>query len=178
MNIQDERALIDMHSQYFDILVKWCRNYVGYDSELRHYAEDWAQEAFYRAIKDKTKFATHENKIGWLINTCKHIVDNELRRRGVRNKHMMFSIDSPDAPSIEDMAMRIEKWEDQEEAKATIQKVISVLTKNEMDVFNGYFLEKTPQDDTARQLGKSEEAVKATIRRIRGKVKNVLSFLE
>jgi RNA polymerase sigma factor (sigma-70 family) len=178
MYSQEDQILIDMHRKYFIVVVKWCRNYVGRDPELWHYAEDWAQEAFCLAVRDKTMFMAHDNKLGWLINSCKHIADNALRRRGVRDKYTTFTIDSPDAPPIEDMNARIESWEDREERKATIQKVIRALTENEMAVFLDYFLERSSQGDTAKKLEKSEEAIRATVRRIRGKVKRLLIFRE
>lgn len=178
MYSQEDQLLIDMHHKYFKVLVVWCRKYVGYDPELRQYAEDWAQEAFCLAVKEKMKFVAHENKLEWLLNSCKHIANNALRRRGVRNKHVTFSIDSPNAPPIEDMAARVEHWEDREEREATIQKIISVLTENEMAVFIDSFLEGSTQDDTAKKLDKSEDAVKATVRRIRGKAKNFQIFRE
>ena len=101
MDRQEERMLVDMHRDNFDDLVLWCRNYVRYDSELLQYAEDWVQEAFFRAIKDKTNLTDHENRVGWFTTTCKHIAGNALQSKDVRDKHIIYYIDSPDAPLID-----------------------------------------------------------------------------
>ena len=172
MDRQEEKMLADMHSEYFDDLVLWCRNYVRFDSELLQYAEDWVQEAFFRAIKDKVEFSAHENKMGWLTTTCKHIASNAIQKKDARDKYIIFYIDSPDVPPIEDISGRIEDWENQEDRKATIRKVASMLTKNEADVFYDYFLERLSLADIAMKRGKSLEAIKATIRRIRRKVQS------
>ena len=169
MDSQEEQMLNDMHHEYFDDLVLWCRNYVRFDSELLQYAEDWVQEAFFRAIKDTINFTTHENKKGWLTTTCKHIASSALKMRVVRDKHIIYYIDSPNAPPIEGTSGRIEDWENNEEGRAAICKVVSLLTKNEADVFNDYFLEGLSQAEIAIKRGKSLVAIRSTIRRIRRK---------
>lgn len=163
----------DIHKQYFDRLVWWCRNYVNGDPDLKDNAEDWVQEAFYRALKDPVKFIAHEKKYAWLVLTCKHIIDNDFQKRHVRRKHTQFNIDGPNALPIEDVTTKIEVFIEAEHSTDVIKKVISMLTKSEKDIFYDVFIDNMPTKATAKKQNKSQGAVKSALRRIRAKAKKV-----
>lgn len=165
----------ELHEEHFDFLVKLCIHYVGNDSELRHNAEDWVQEAFWRAVMIGDDFVHHKNKLGWLINTCKHYADNDIKRRRVRAKNVGVYLDAPKSQQVEDVTARVDKWAQRVDTKDLLAKVTSVLTEKEYAIYQDYFIEGMSENDVAGKHEKPVSAVKATVRRIRNKGKKLLS---
>lgn len=171
---EKEQALFDdLHQEYFDRLVHWCLDYVNYNSVLRNDAEDWAQEAFKRAVRDKDKFLSSDSQIGWLITACKHIADNALQRKKVRDERHGISLDDPNKPSVEDVLSGFDRWANKSEAVETIGKITTLLTQDEYTVYEEYFVEDSSEKEVSEKIGKPVSAIKAAIRRIRGKAEKV-----
>lgn len=173
MEEYEQMMYITLHREYFDKLVLWCINYVNNDPDLRPHAEDWVQEAFYRAVKDRKKFIPHQNKYGWFLSTCKHIADNAMQRKGVRNRHTAIHLDAPDAPPVADTISKIDTWIDREASRAIINRVLSTLTPAELEVYQDVFVGEEKAEDVAERMGKPLSAIKATIRRIRKKARKI-----
>ena len=169
MNNQELDLFIDLHRKYFQRLVLWCQSYINFDSELRHYAEDWVQEAFLRAINHKGKFIPHPNKYGWLVVTCEHIVKNAIDRRNTRREHDSFSIDADNLSPVSAGKTQVDKWIESEASKDKINSIISRLTSYEAAVFSEIFINREKEATVATKYEKSLSAIKATIRRIRKK---------
>lgn len=147
-----------------------CEHY----PELVHPAEDWAQEAFYRAIKEKDKFVLHENQYGWLRVACRHQADNAIQRQGIRKRRTLFALDAPNAPDVEDAGARMESWEQRQEALEKVNRVINVLSASELQIAQDVFLCGMKEREAAKKRSKPLSAVKAAIRRIRMKSKKFL----
>lgn len=173
MDEQDQMTYIELHRKYFDKLVMWCMNYVNNDPDLRPQTEDWVQEAFYRAVKNKKKFLAHKNKYGWFLITCKHIADSAMQRKGVRHRHTAIYLNAPYAPSITDTISNIDAWMDREESRAIINRVLSSLTPTELEIFHEVFVGEEKAEDVAKRKGKPLSTIKATIRRIRRKARKI-----
>lgn len=169
----EQEMYIKLHQEYFDKLVMWCICYVNNDPDLRHHAEDWVQEAFYRAIKDRRKFIPHPNKYGWFVCTCKHIADNAMQRKGVRNRRTAFHIDAPDAPSVADTLSRLDAWLDKEESDDIIVRVLSTLTPMQHEIFQEVIVAEEKAEVVANRKGKPLSAIKGIIRKIRKKARKI-----
>lgn len=167
---EQERTLFDeLHTKHFDTLVHWCLSHVGYKSELRNDAEDWAQEAFKRAIKDKDKFLGSENQLAWLITACKHISGNAFQRKAVRDREKDNLINGPSKPSTDDLQASFNAWTIKVAATDVIDQVTELLTCEEHKVYKKYFVEDLSEKEVSESIGKPVSAIKATIRRIRKK---------
>lgn len=174
MNNLRQEALYDaLHRNHFDSLVKFCRNYVNNDPELKHYAEDWVQEAFRRALKARKVFAGDNSDYAWLVVTCKHVADNALQRKKTRTERHGAPLDGPLGESIEDVASSLDCWAMKEHSIDQIDRIRAVLTKAELDVFEQHFSERMTTKAIATNSGKPESAVKAAIRRIREKARRI-----
>jgi DNA-directed RNA polymerase specialized sigma subunit, sigma24 homolog len=171
MDSQERTFFISLHQMYYDRLVSWCQSYVPYDSELKHYVEDWVQEAFFRAMNNKKKFMAHPNKYGWLVLACKHVADNDIQRKITRCKHNQFSLDEPAAPSVIDVKARVDKWIDTEASQEMIASVLSRLTPHERDICNDVLVNKVKEATVAIKFQKSLSAIKDTVHRIRKKAR-------
>lgn len=118
---QAQMMYITMHREYYDKLVSWCRNYISNDPELVDCVEDWVQEAFYRALKDR-KFPTHPNKYGWFLLTCTHLAESAMQRKGVRHKHISIHLNAPGALPAMDPLASVDGWMDEEELWALMEE--------------------------------------------------------
>lgn len=169
---QAQMMYITMHREYYDKLVSWCRNYISNDPELVDYVEDWVQEAFYRALKDR-KFPAHPNKYGWFLVACMHLADNAMQRKGVRHKHISIHLDAPKVLPIADTLARVDGWMDKEELQMLIVEIVKTLTPTEIEIYQDVLVAEEKAEAVAAQKGKSVDAIKATIRRIRNKARKV-----
>lgn len=176
MTEKEQAKFDEMHQEHFDSLVYWGLDYINYNPALRNDVEDWAQEAFKRAVKDKDKFLSSDSQIGWLIVACKHVADNALQRKKVRDDRHGISIDDPNGPSVEDVRAGFDRWAAKKEADTILTKVSKILTDNEHNVYEKNFLEGLSEQEVAEELGKPLSAVKAAKRRIRGKAKKVREY--
>lgn len=163
---------VTIHREYYDKLVSWCRHYISNDPELVDYVEDWVQEAFYRALKDR-KFPAHSNKYGWFLVACMHLADNAMQRKGVRHKHISIHLDAPEALPFADIMARVDGWMDKEELLALLEEIVKTLTPTEIEIYQDVLVAEGKAEAVATQKGKSVDAIKATICRIRKKARKI-----
>lgn len=158
-----------LYREHFDMLIKWCHHYVGYDPALISEAEDWVHEAFRRAIRAKRKFLDSYSQYGWLVLTCRHIIDNDLQKKAVRDKRHCLFLDDPNRVPVEDTNARLEKWAEREAQAVLMSRIVGMLSRGEHKVYDEYFVQGKSEQEVADAVGKPLSAVKAAIRRIRKK---------
>ncbi|MDO5377183.1 MAG: sigma-70 family RNA polymerase sigma factor [Clostridia bacterium] len=174
----DERSkwINACYEQYFDSLMARARCYAGGDALVRNELEDCVNEAFEIAWRNYEELRNHPCMIGWLTKTTYNRIDNFSTRGSTRIARRSVSIDSETTKDLEDReaARRLESWAEQEEHRALIERIIRMLTQSEKEIFDHYFIHGRTAPDIMEQTGYSLGRVRATIRRIRKKAKNVM----
>lgn len=167
IHYQNEK-LSELYDQYFHFLMKWCYRYVAYHPQYLSRLEDWVQDAFLAALKRPAVLRRHPNVAGWLVLACRHRIDNDLYRDRTRARNTAFSLDQAGVspPQWDDA---LERWYAGEDAKASLNAVLSLLSADEQNIYLEYFEGEKTSRQIAEERGKSEPSVKAAIRRIRKK---------
>ena len=163
--------LSELHREHFKSLVKLCRAYVGFSPELSHRAEDIVQDAFVVALKKEDVLRKSPKQYGWLAKVCWHLTRRELKKKGRQTTNIPFWLDDPKSKEIPDIETVIDDWLDLQYSKEVLEKVVSMLTENQQEVYEDYFANEMTAPDVAKKHGKSAYAIKSAVGKIRKKAK-------
>jgi len=164
-----------LYEEYYDYLVKYCMRRVGYAPELRSLAEDWSQDAFQVALIKGDAFLNHPNHRAWLIITCERKILHHIEKEKRRGTKRAYEIDAQDEPMIEDCNSRVDRSTERKEAASYLHEICEMMSDDEYAVYMDHFENELTVKDVAAKHGKSENAIKAAIRRIRRKARNFLN---
>ena len=68
----------------------------------------------------------------------------------------------------------IDQWADQEDARESIARVLSILNDRERQIVQDYFVNHMSASDIAQKEGTTVSAIKSVIARIRQKLRSIL----
>ena len=175
MNNEQRILLVEeLYHQYYPRLDQYCRRYVGYNHAFDPLIEDCIQEVFLELDKEIEILQQHPALEGWIMTTCKHRLMTSLDKDRRRNKFVAFSIDDSYSEIPDPAPSAIDKWADQEDARESIARVLSILNDRERQIVQDYFVNHMSASDIAQKEGTTVSAVKSVIARIRQKLRSIL----
>lgn len=178
MNCEQRTIIIEaLFHQYYPRLDHFCQSYVNYNHSYDPLIEDCIQEVFIELAKEIESLQSHPAIEGWIMTTCRHRLMTSLDKERRRSKVTAFSIDDSYADIPDPSPSLIDAWADQEEAKESIARVLSILNNREQQIVQDYFIDHLPLQDIADKEGTTASAVKSVIARIRQKLRNLLPIL-
>lgn len=168
------------YEKYYDPLLARARSYAGRDTLMRNELEDLVLETFEIAWNRYDELRDHPNMMGWLTVVIRNKLDNFNTRGSTRMARRTLSMDEEKTCFIEDQeaTRRLEAWYEQEEHREKIDLLLDLLTMNEREIFEEYFICRKHAPDIQRKTGLPLSSIRATIRRIRKKAKNALLGLK
>ena len=106
--------------------------------------------------------------MGWLTQTVYNKIDNLRMRASTKMSRQAADIDDPAVMQIEDKRAqkRLEEWYEQQEQREKIEMILKMLSLNEKEIFEDYFM-------CEKANGGTLEGIRAAIRRIRKKARLV-----
>lgn len=147
----DSQAIGAIYDQYFSEIYRYVRYRINDDTV----AEDIASDVFVRLLEAARKRQGPQSSLkGWLIATASHIVNDHLRRQYRRPVEAL-----PD--SLPDHAPSIHAEVDAREQNRVVQTAYARLTSEQQHVLALRFGQGYSIEETAAQLKKNINAVKA-----------------
>ena len=169
--VDAEEFLNFLYTKHHDFLVGWCRKSCEDYPELREMAEDFVQEAFFKAAKQSKKIINHPKPLAWLVITCENIILNNKKHMVVKEKRFAVHYELRDDSPIEDKENRVERWEKRYDDIHTLEEILDTLTNEERSVYDDHFVEEMTIDEVAAKHGKPRTAIVDTINRIHKKAR-------
>lgn len=170
MSIQDRDQWIhDCFAENYDILVVRAKRRAGNDPILRNEIEDCVIEAFEMAWSKYGQLKHHPCILGWLTQTVYNKIDNLRMRASTKMSRQAADIDDPAVMQIEDKRAqkRLEEWYEQQEQREKIEMILKMLSLNEKEIFEDYFMCEKSAREIQQANGGTLEGIRAAIRRIR-----------
>ena len=156
MSIQDRDQWIrDCFAENYDILVVRAKRRAGNDPILRNEIEDCVIEAFEMAWSKYGQLKHHPCILGWLTQTVYNKIDNLRMRASTKMSRQAADIDDPAVMQIEDKRAqkRLEEWYEQQEQREKIEMILKMLSLNEKEIFEDYFM----CEKSAREIQQANE---------------------
>jgi len=147
----DTQAIARIHDQYFPELYRYARFRVG-DPSI---AEDIASEAFTRLLE-----AVHHGRgprsslHGWLFGTTRHLIHDHYRGRYGRPTETFSDEMAAETP---DLSLHVER----DELERSLRIALTHLTPEQQDVLAFRFGAGYSLEETASELRKKPNAIKA-----------------
>ena len=177
MSIQDRNQWIhECFAENYDILVVRAKRRAGNDPILRNEIEDCVIEAFEMAWSKYGQLKHHPCILGWLTQTVYNKIDNlRMRASTKKTSRQAVDIDDPAVMQIEDKRAqeRLEAWYEQQEQREKIETILRMLSLNEKEIFEDYFMCEKSAREIQQASGGTLEGIRAAIRRIRKKARLV-----
>lgn len=149
-----------LYSHYFPSVYRFALRRLRDSSE----AEDVAQEVFLTVITSLASFKGHSSLLAWLFGVTR----NKLQRRYRRPQWRLESLEEGDGIEVESDLPRPDEIVDARRALYRCGEIVAHrLTPLQRQVFELKHLEQQPIGAIAEALGKSEDAVKSSLYRMR-----------
>jgi len=175
-NIKNE-WLSDLFETYYDALVLYSLSLLRGQGDALGQAEDYAQETLYRAGKEYRTLRSHPAIEGWLLLTCRHLLDNEQAKHWRRNRHHTLSLDAEGSREPADPVDAISRYESQANSDEMIQAARSVLLGTQRMIFDDLALHHLTMQEIAKKYGLPLGTVKSRIYRMRDRLIEKLPHL-
>ena len=148
----DKENIIKYYTQYVSMVYRICFTYTKNKADT----EDIVQETFIRLMNCGKEFESDEHIKSWLIVTSGNLCKNLLRHWWRRNKN------------IDDANRSV-----QIETDDTINAILDLPDKYKTVIYM-YYYEGYSSAEIAKQLGKTDSAVRTRLKRGRQLLKNVI----
>ncbi|KTD88336.1 RNA polymerase sigma factor [Paenibacillus etheri] len=153
-------------------IYRYCARLTKGQTQLTDIAEECTQNTFLEARKQIVKLQTHPNVEGWLYVTAKNLVRNSYRGMYIKRKHEIVFDDKIQLFSDDnELAACLEETYD---IKELSEKVLSVLSEDENNLYNDYFRDRMSILELAEKYHISSTAVTTRIYRVKKKLTNVI----
>jgi len=147
----DSQVIAAIYDRYFPEIYRYIRYRIDDDAA----AEDLASDVFMRLIEAaKKQQGPHSSLKGWLIVTASNVVNDHLRKRYRRREEEL-----PD--SLPDEKQGIVSEVDAREEQRSVRMAYEQLTEDQQHVLALRFGQGYSLEETADQLNKNINAVKA-----------------
>ena len=163
--------LNELPGKYGDMLTKYAYRFFGYRPHLLPAAQDAVQDTYVKAVRHVETLMNHENIAGWLITSLRHNLLTASRKLKTKKEEPMADVQNASAVSVQAMIDALERWEQQYQFSELLDAVASLLTDDEQNTFQDYFLSGYSTLETAQMEGVSSDTVRGRISRIRKKLK-------
>lgn len=174
MSTQDrDKWIHECFTENYDILFVRAKRRTGNDPILRNEIEDCVLETFEMAWRKYDQLKYHPCILGWLTQTLYNKIDNICMRASTKTSRQAIDIDDPAVTQIEDRKAqkRLEEWYEQQEQREKIETILRMLSLNEREIFEDYFMREKSAKEIQQTNGGTIEGIRAAIRRIRKKAR-------
>jgi len=163
-----------LYAEYYETLRKYCFSRLGFDSSAKDNVEDCIQAVFEVAVRRADSLIHSPNLGGWLMQTCVYVINDMLRAINKRRTHVTTSIDADEflqsnAVITEDI---INHWVEKNATSSKLNTVLSNLSIKDEEIFHRHFIDGLTLRQIAHDMNISLSSVKATIHRIRKRLKD------
>lgn len=169
----ENNSVGEWFAAYHDAVKKLCMRYFHYLPQYMPYVDDCVQEVFFAAYRKWDKLQNHENFYAWLVTACQKQCLFIMRRDGRRQEIVGRSVPYSEQESIPSLQDDIARWIEQTDAQSKINKLVSLLTEQERQVYADYFEADKPVRQIAAERQCTETAVRGAIQRVRKKAQKV-----
>ena len=171
--------LTHLFQEYYDILIIRGAKYVAHDPILYEAVEDCVSDTFLLAWDKSEELEGCAYILGWLTKVLYNKLDNVRTSARVRIGRNAYPLDAEKAKEIEDTQALddLESWIESDNNQEVLLHLLSLLSKNEAEIFEAYFLEGKHAREIQYAKEMSIEGVRAAIRRIRKKAKTAVKKL-
>ena len=164
----DETVLSDLFEEYYALLYRVGRVFLGSSAAQAELIEDQIQETFMLAWRHRQKLRSHPNPGGWLVETFRRCLMAQCRKLGREWKRQAFSLDDDHRPPVSNTsAPSPESFVHGEEQIALLHKLLG---DKDADIFLRYYV----QGESARQLAAdynmSESGIRVRVSRLKKKL--------
>jgi len=160
-----------LYEAYFPRVYRFALSRLGDPAE----AEDVTQEVFFTVFNGLDRFEGKSSLLVWIFGITRNTVNRRVRK--VRPR--LESLDDPDAQEAPAQSVPIERTVDARRLLVQCESIIaSELTPLQRRIFHLKHLRRQPIRAIAQALGKSEDAVKANLYRMRRAISDGTPGLE
>lgn len=161
-----KQALEEIFFRYGGMMSRVVRGILPPQEAEECLAQVWFRlwEALPTYDEEKGSLAT------WLTALCRHAAIDQRRKLQRRNSH-----EAELDPGAEDPAMGPEEALFRREASARLRKTMEGLRKEDLELFRRKYDQKQSTAQIAQELGMSVRAVEGRLRRIRRRLKSLLT---
>ena len=168
-----EEFMRELYEKHFELVYKYCLSKLRHDEDA---AAEVAHAVFEAAGEKYESLREHPNKLGWLMQTAKHMI----RRRWTRSaKEAAKNIPLELVTALPDGRDPFDSVELTEgDIKRITAEVLSGLSPGEREIYELFYRRKLTYAETAASLGVSEKAARARLARVKAKLtKRIIYFL-
>ena len=145
--------------------------FFSYNSNYLPLVPDVLQEVYLRATKDIEKLMASPSPAAWLKVCCKNTMLYMLRKRKTSREILSAEAEQLLDASPQKITAAIEKWQQDITIKEVREAVLLILSEEDQEIFEDYFLNDLTTKETAKLHNMSEDKVRGKVSRIRKKLK-------
>ena len=163
----------EAYDTYFDVIVKYCEDFGGLD---HYHAETATSKAFDVLDKRWAELHFHDSRVimSFLYQTARFTQKEVLSQ--IPPTHL--SLDDPEVQAWVERTYsndcEIDLDYENEKQQVYIRKIKKALSKKEYILFECLVLKKQSQEETAKKMGISKNAVKQRFARLKKRLKPIL----
>lgn len=176
MTDEQNKFLHDIVNKYSKTLERYCMRCLDYDPIYIQMTQDILQTVYLEAAENVDALINHENIIGWLKITCRHIAVDCIR---YKKRHAEILMPNEQIFVINDRCIQEndspERWLDDENCKDLLQAINELLDEEGLQIFMYSVKDNHTVRETAHYLNLSEAAVRGRLFRIRKKLRNFIA---
>jgi RNA polymerase sigma-70 factor (ECF subfamily) len=174
----DEAAFGAFFETHFARLFRFALGRVGQDADV---AEEVAQAALTRAVRQLAKFRGESALFTWLCTFCRHEIAAHYERRGRRPPEIALGWDQPEARALLESLASCEASPEQELQRAEIGRrvhaVLAALPSHHASALQWKYIEGRSVDEIAARLGLGAKAAESLLTRARSSFREAFAAL-
>lgn len=163
--------LDDLAIRYSDVLMSYAMRFLNYQPHLQPLAQECVQETFVRAIACAEALMQHENPVGWLKVSLKHLLLNSISSARFRREELHEDVSAHPKALQQSAADAFALWEQHQQLAEVLAAARKLLTPEEQRTLDAHFRDGLTTAETALLESVPESTIRGRIGRIRRKLK-------
>lgn len=163
--------LDDLALRYSDVLMSYAMRFLNYRQHLQPLAQECVQDTFLRAVANAEALMKHENPVGWLKVSLRHILLHAISSASFRREEHLSDAQTHPKALQQSAAEALELWETGQELSEVLDVAKKLLTADERRTFDAHFRQGLTTAETALLESVPESTIRGRISRIRRKLK-------
>lgn len=151
MRKNDEQYFNQFYTESYPLL----KRYVFRKADQSE-AEDILQETYYQAYQNIQVLMEHPNPIGWLLLTCKNIINKHLQKKRTQSEYMVFG-------DCEDILQNMPTKDNYD--SVYLEELKQILSDNQYFLLVKKYVEGYSVEELAKQLNITDGACKMRLKR-------------
>ncbi|MBQ8616037.1 MAG: sigma-70 family RNA polymerase sigma factor [Clostridia bacterium] len=163
--------LDDLAIRYSDVLMSYAMRFLNYRQHLQPLAQECVQDVFLRAVANVEALMKHENPVGWLKVTLRHILLHAISSASFRREEHMADTQAYPKVQQQSAAEALELWETSQQLSEVLTVAKNLLTVDEQRTLDAHFCQGLTTAETALLESVPESTIRGRISRIRRKLR-------